>query len=315
MSVEFGVNLPLIDFGDSAWTLPRLSDYARHADRLGFRYLCANDHLVFQRPWLDGPTALAAVLEASGDMRLATSVIVPVLRGPAATAKLLTALNQISGGRLTAGVGPGSSAADFALAGLDFTQRWSRFDEAVRALRVLLGKDSEPFHGRFYSADSPIEPQPAASPSPPLWIASWGSKIGLQRAADLGDGWLASAYNTTPAMFKRTLQQLPRTVNSASAFPHAISTMWFYVTENQHTADHVNAHILAPLLRRTPESLQEIGLPIGTPEQCAQRINAYIEAGARRIFLWPISDELRQLEAFHNEVQPHLSVPGRKPPH
>jgi alkanesulfonate monooxygenase SsuD/methylene tetrahydromethanopterin reductase-like flavin-dependent oxidoreductase (luciferase family) len=308
-SFEFGVHLPLIDFGDSAWTLPRLSNYARHPHRLGFRYLCANDHLVFQRPWLDGPTALAAVLDASGDMTIATTVIVPALRGPAATAKLLTALNDLSGGRLTAGVGPGSSAADYALAGLDFTQRWSRFDEAVRALRVLLGKDPEPFHGRFYTADSPIEPQGAAPPSPPLWIASWGSSLGVQRAAHLGDGWLASAYNTTPAMFGRTLQQLPRTVNPATVFPHAISTMWFHVTEDQGTADRVSDHILAPLLRRTPENFRYLGLPIGTPEQCAERIDAYIQAGAQRILLWPIGDEIRQLEAFRNEVQTQLSVP------
>jgi len=37
----------------------------------------------------------------------------------------------------------------------------------------------------------------------PLWIGSWGSAAGLRRVARLGDGWLASAYNTTPAGWRR----------------------------------------------------------------------------------------------------------------
>lgn len=123
MSVEFGVHLPLVDFGRATQTLHGLLDYARQAHRLGFRYLCANDHLVFERPWLDGPTALAAVLEASGDMTIATTAILPVLRGPVATVKILTALNVLAGGRLLAGVGPGSSPGDYAAASLDFAER------------------------------------------------------------------------------------------------------------------------------------------------------------------------------------------------
>ena len=67
----------------------------------------ANDHLVFQAPWLDGPTALASMVERSGEMELATTVSLPVLRGPVALAKALVALDVLSEGRLVAGVGPG----------------------------------------------------------------------------------------------------------------------------------------------------------------------------------------------------------------
>ena len=54
--MEYGAHLPLIDFGGGAPTLAELRAYARRADELGYRWLCANDHLLFQRPWLDGPT-------------------------------------------------------------------------------------------------------------------------------------------------------------------------------------------------------------------------------------------------------------------
>lgn len=96
--MEFGAHLPLIDLG-TAPTLRGLKDYARAASALGYSHVCANDHLLYHRPWLDGPTALAAVLEESGELRLATTISLPVLRGPAQLAKTLTAIDILSGGR------------------------------------------------------------------------------------------------------------------------------------------------------------------------------------------------------------------------
>ena len=57
------------------WTLNRLLQYAQTAEGEGFQALSANDHLVFGRPWLDEPTALAAVLSRTGRMALATMVV------------------------------------------------------------------------------------------------------------------------------------------------------------------------------------------------------------------------------------------------
>ena len=306
MTVQFGVHLPLIDFGDASWTVTRLSTYVREAAAHGFQYVCANDHLVFRRAWMDGPTALAAVLQAAGNMTIATTVALPVVRGPAHTAKLLAALHMLSDGRLVAGVGPGSSAADFAAAGVPFSERWRRFDEAVRVLRVLLGKDTAPFHGTFYSSDTTVEPLTASATTPPLWISSWGSTAGIRRVAELGDGWLASAYNSTPDAFRHTLDRLDTAGRPAAAFPNAIATMWLYVTDRPHAADHVLGDVLAPILNRPADDLRARGLPIGSAEQCAERISAYAQAGAQRIFLWPLGDEVEQLAAFRTQVMPLL---------
>ena len=116
--MEFGVHLPLISFQGEQRSLDDLLAFTEAARDLGYTHLCANDHLVFSRPWLDGPTALAAVLAHSGEMTLATTVAVPVLRGPAATAKILAAIDLLSGGRLLVGLGPGSSARDYELVGV-----------------------------------------------------------------------------------------------------------------------------------------------------------------------------------------------------
>ena len=296
--MEYGVHLPLIELERGRWTLLGLRAYAARAAELGYRYLCANDHLLFSRPWLDGPTALASTLPDSADMTIATTVCLPVIRGPVQTAKLLAALDILSGGRLVAGVGPGSSPRDYAAAGVPFEERWKRFDESIQTLRALLGRNPSDFRGAFYSTEGlSLEPPPTTPEGPPIWVASWGSPAGLRRVARLGDGWLASGYNTTPARFRESLEHVPE-------LPNAVGTMWLYVTEKRSDADRVIDQVLAPLLGRPAETIRELALPIGPAELCAERVRAYRDAGAERVFVWPLADELSQIEVFRGAVVP-----------
>src|SRR3954467_6055052 len=220
-----------MEFGDEGQSLARLTRAAEAARDCGFAALSANDHFFFQTPWLDGPTALAAVVDRSGSMELATTVALVSLRGPVPLAKALVALDVLSEGRVVAGVGPGSSERDYAAAGVPYDERWPRFDEAAAALGELL------------RADSPLEPAPRRSGGVPLWIASWGSKAGLRRVARLGDGWFASAYNTTPELFgtgKESLsQELGARGRDPGGFPNALVTMWTWITEDSADADRV----------------------------------------------------------------------------
>ena len=160
--MDFGAHLPLMDFGGHPFTLEHLVHYTQTADRLGFSALAVNDHLMLFAPWLDGPTALAAVMSHSGDMTMATTVALPVVRGPVPLAKSLGAIDRLSGGRLIVAVGPGSAQQDYQAVGIDFEERWARLDEAVQALRALWQSDAEPFTGRFYSTRGiTLDPRPA----------------------------------------------------------------------------------------------------------------------------------------------------------
>lgn len=307
-SVEWGAHLPLIGLGASR-SLPALKAYVRTASALGFRFLCANDHLLFSRPWLDGPTALASLIDESDGMTLATTSSLPVVRGPVQLAKTLVAIDVLSGGRLAAGVGPGSSAADYAAAGIRFEERWPRFEEAVQALRALLHGDPDGFEGAFYSTRGVVlEPRSVQQPAPPIWIASWGSPAGLRRVARHGDGWLASAYNTTPARFRESLDRLSGALRvagrSPESFPNALATTWLSITEDRAGAERMLADVLAPILNRPVETLRSLPLPIGPAEVCAERLAAFVAAGARRIFVWPLGDEAAQLERFRERVVP-----------
>ena len=274
--MEFGVHLPLISFQGEQRSLDDLLAFTDAARDLGYTHLCANDHLVFSRPWLDGPTALAAVLAHSGEMTLATTVAVPVLRGPAATAKILAAIDLLSGGRLLVGLGPGSSARDYELVGVRFEERWKRLDEAVQTLRAYWRADDVAFEGAFYStAGFTLAPTPAQRPGPPIWIGSWGSagRVATRRAPCRRLARLGLQHD--PGAVRPGLGRRPGGAVGTRArraqFPNGIATMWCYVTEDRARAEAVLTEVLAPMLNRPPEQLRAI-LPIGSAEECAQKL-------------------------------------------
>jgi alkanesulfonate monooxygenase SsuD/methylene tetrahydromethanopterin reductase-like flavin-dependent oxidoreductase (luciferase family) len=296
--MRFGVHLPLMGFGTAPYTVRDLVTYVETATSLGFEAVCANDHVVFGSPWLDGPTALAAVVSCSGNARLVTTAANPVVRGPAVLAKALATLDVLSGGRVVAGLAPGSSDRDYASVGVPFDERWPRFDEAVAQVRALLGPGSE------------LEPGPWRPGGVPLWIGSWGSRAGLARVASAGDGWLASAYNTTPERFSAARAALAPALEDRgrdpTGFPNALATMWTWVSKDRAEGDRVLADLLAPLLKRDRDELRE-QVCVGPAEHCSELLSRYAEAGCDRVYLWPLGDERRQLELIAEQVAPQVS--------
>ena len=310
--MELGVHLPLMEFGSEGQSLARIGGAVDAARRCGFAAVSANDHFLFQAPWLDGPTALATVIERSGAMELATTVALVTLRGPVPVAKTLAALDVLSDGRVVAGVGPGSSERDYDAVGVPYEERWERFDEAVGILRSLLRGDPAPKTGRHYAVPgSQLAPAPRRPGGIPLWIGSWGSKAGLRRVARVGDGWLASAYNTTPDSFKAAKESLSQQLDSRGRdpgrFPNALATMWTWITEDARQEDSVLREVLAPLLRREPDDLRD-QLCVGPAEKCAELLSQYAQAGCERVYLWPLGDEPRQIELAATEVLPAVQA-------
>ena len=304
--MQYGAHLPLIHIDGSGWRPGELGSFTDAARDLGFGLIGANDHLTFNRPWLDSIVALASVVERSEGMRLATTVALPVLRGPIVLAKAAAALDILSGGRLILGVGPGSSERDYRAAGVPFDERWSRLDESLRVLRTHLKPGTVPAPGRYYSNEPTMEPGPVQPGGPPIWIGSWGSDAGLRRVARLGDGWIASAWNLTPAKARAAratlaaaLAQRGRTLDG---FPCALGTMWTYITEDDRTRE---AHLaaLAGMHDRPAPTLRDQVL-VGPAEHCAAVLRGYADAGMDTVFVWPLADAEKQLELLMREVAP-----------
>ena len=309
--MELGVHLPLMRFGEELLSLRRLERTVDAAKDCGFAAISANDHFVFQTPWLDGPTALASMIERSGEMALTTTISLAVLRGPVPLAKALAAIDVLSEGRLVAGVGPGSSEGDYRALGIPFEERWKRFDEALALLRALLKAEPMPEPLRYYAVppDFELAPRPWRQGGVPLWIGSWGSSAGLARVAGAGDGWLASAYNTTPERFAAARTALAQALEdrgrNANGFPNALATMWTWVSKDRAEGDHVLADVLAPVLGRDPDELRP-QVCVGPAGHCAELLSGYAEAGCERVYLWPLGDEPQQLELIAGAVAPQI---------
>ena len=118
---------------------------------------------------------------------------------------------------------------------------------------------------------------------------------------------MASAYNTTPKEFADARSRLAGHVDATGKdpdrFPNAIATMFFHIAEDPAEADRVCRDIIAPTINRPATQLRERIL-VGSPEECAEKLAAYRAAGTQRILLWPVQNELHQLEMFCERVAP-----------
>lgn len=292
--MKLGIHLPIIDFGDGTPNLSELVAYVREARALGFSTIATNDHLIWHRPWLDGPAALTAVAEAAGDLALAT-VTLPVVRHPVPVAKTVGALAVLTESRVIAALIPGSSSADFAALGVPFEQRWARFDESFAVVRALLAGDPAPPGVHYELDDVVLDPVPKRRPE--VWLATWGSETRLRRLAPSLDGWLASGYNTTPERWTEGRARLDDHLRAAERdpqrVPDAIGTVFWHMTDRAAEAAEV-AEMVGAALRRDPSEIAS-RLPIGSPQHCAEILAAYAEAGAQELFVWPLRDRIAQL--------------------
>ncbi len=301
--MDAGLHLPQMDLTGEGLAASRVFGAVAAARSNGFVALSANDHFLFARPWLDGLSLLSAVVECSGELILATTIALAPLRGPVPLAKALATLQLLSGGRVQAGVGPGSSRDDYDAVGVAFDQRWQRFDESVVLLKSLLQGHPPDAGPTLYAApETRLEPVAPV----PVWIGSWGSSAGLQRVARFADGWLASAYNSSPTVFAAAWTDLQQTLamtrpEATAEFGNALVTMWTWITEDAEQERRVLYDLLSPLLRRDPDKLAT-QLCVGPASRCRELVAQYAEAGCTRIHFWPVADETSQVELLASRV-------------
>jgi alkanesulfonate monooxygenase SsuD/methylene tetrahydromethanopterin reductase-like flavin-dependent oxidoreductase (luciferase family) len=190
-----------------------------------------------------------------------------------------------------------------------FEQRWQRFDGAARQLRALLQPGSAIDGDTCSTAPAGLLPAPRQRRGVPLWIGSWGSAAGLRRVACLGDGWLASAYNTTPETFAAAVELLGRELDKQAKpsgdFPNALVTMWAWITDKRSDAERVLSEVVGPLVKKDPAELRG-RICVGSAHECAELLSRYARAGCQRVHFWPVGDERRQVELIAAEVMPRV---------
>jgi len=312
-TIDFGLHLPIIKFkGEADHSREQILSYAKKAEYLGYDYLGVNDHIVFRTTsWLDALTTLSAVAAITNKIKVGTSILNIIVRNPVVCAKALTGIDILSSGRLFAGVGPGSYKGDYDVCGIGFEDRWKRFDEALQILNLLWEQENEndevDYNGQYYKFKNiTVAPRPFQKPHPPILIGSWGSSdAGIRRVAKYGDGWMASAYNITPDIFKTKWKDLlsyrKDLDRDTTRFDNYLVSMFGYIDNNKEKIHKVVKDVLSPVLGRPADDLENL-LLFGSIDECIKKIKAFLEAGVNSIHFWPVNNYIEKIEIFSKEI-------------
>jgi probable F420-dependent oxidoreductase len=126
-------------------------------------------------------------------VRLGTSVIILPYRSPIVVAKMLATIDQLSQGRVIMGTGAGWMEEEFAALNAPFKERGDFSDECLRIMRDIWTHDTVSMQGKFHHYDHmQPSPPPVQAGGPPIWVGG-NSARSRRRAAEWGDGWLASS--------------------------------------------------------------------------------------------------------------------------
>ncbi len=185
------------------------------AEQLGFHTAYTYDHLSWRTfrdgPWYGAVPTLTAAAAATERLRLGTLVTSPNFRHPVTLAKELLSLDDISGGRVTLGVGAGGTGFDATVLGQEAwtpRERADRFAEFVPLLDRLLTEPSVTYDGTFYSAvEARNIPGCVQRPRLPFAVAATGPR-GLKLAAQHGQAWVTTG---DPRLFETGTPEESRT--------------------------------------------------------------------------------------------------------
>ncbi len=248
------------------------------AEDRGFESLWApeHSHIPWSRksPWpgggelpkpyyhaMDPFLALASAATATSRIKLGTGICLVVQRDPIHTAKEVSTLDQLSGGRFLFGVGGGWNAEEMADHGTDFSTRFAVMEERIAAMKTIWTEAKAEFHGKHVEFDSMAQwPKPVQRPHPPVIVGGafpWGAR----RAVAYGDGWMPIGGRN-----QDVLELLPRfrqMAAEAERDPDSIAVTLFGAVPDDALLDRAEAAQVARAIFMLPsvdeaESLKQL---------------------------------------------------------
>ncbi len=290
--------------GQDGLTWPRWQRIATAVEELGFAGLYRSDHYTNANPpdkeslelwvsltWLAGHTRRIEF----------GPLVTPVsFRQPTMTARMAGAVDDLSGGRLTLGLGAGWQEREHTNYGwelLDVPERFARFEEGLRIISHLLHKE-EPLHfeGVYYQLhEAVLLPRPARPDGPPLLIGGNGPRRTLPLAARYADEWNGVYLN--PGRFAELNETLDSLLAAAGREPGDVRRSLMTGCLFGHDAAEVERKLAGR--NRTAAEMRERGVAVGTAEEIATQLDEWAAAGVQRIMLqWLELDNIAGLEAL-----------------
>ncbi|GAB4272648.1 MAG: LLM class F420-dependent oxidoreductase [Candidatus Promineifilaceae bacterium] len=294
--------------GQNGLNWPRWQKLAKAAEELGFAGLYRSDHYTNANPPDKDSLELWVSLTwlASHTSRIAFGPLVsPVsFRQPTMTARMAAAVDDLSNGRLTLGLGAGWQEREHENYGwelLDLPERFARFEEGLTVITQLL-KSDEPvfFNGRYYTVkEGMVLPRPKRPGGPPILIGGNGPKRTLPLVAKFADEW--NAVFISPDIFRERSRLLDEMLATNGRSPGDVRRS--LMTRGQLGTDEQ----LASQYKASLAELREHGFVIGTPTAMVDQLGKWAEAGVQCIMLqWLDLDDLDGLETISSKVLSQL---------
>ncbi len=229
----------------SAWLLDRL--LTPTALQSPYPYAPQGDYLFApDEPFFDALASLAFLAGTTERITLGTAVLVPGYRHPITLARYAATLDELSGGRIVLGVGAGWMIEEFTAMSVDPSRRGSRLEELMDAMRTVWSDGVTSFEGEFYRwAEAGFHPRPHTGRSIPLLVGGHSERA-LERAARIGDGWVATLSG--------------RTAPDLQGLEQSLSKLDRYTVEAGRDRSELHIHVFAPVVlkpwtRNTPRPL------------------------------------------------------------
>jgi probable F420-dependent oxidoreductase len=260
----------------------------------------ALEHLAIDSLWIGGHvaspnpspeviTSLARVSAVTERVRLGTSVLVLSLYQPAIVAKQVADLDVATGGRLVLGVGVGGEyPQEFRACQVPIEERGPRTDEAIHLLRRLWTAQEITHDGRFYAmSDVRVQPAPAQAGGPPI-VVGGRKEPAMRRAALLGDGWLPYLYSAR--RYAASVETIRRIATDAGRDLSGFGWYAFVFVNIDADGDRARegaARTLGATYDQDFRVLVDRVAVAGTPNEVRQKLNDFVDAGARHFVFMP----------------------------
>ena len=294
-----GIEIPQVRV-DQPPDATELAAFFRQVEQVGFDSAWAMESQLAYASALEPLSVLAFAAGHTNSIGLGLAVAVLALHQPVRLARQAATIDQLSGGRLTLGVGVGAPVLPAAAFGTKRGERAPRFEEYLTVMRRLWNEPEVDFEGRFVTLEGArMAPKPVQSPLP-VWFGA-GSPPALKRTARLADGWIGAGSTPSdafPGLVETLRQELEAEDRDPATFPIAKRA---YIAIDR-PADEVGAWFHAVYGGGIPP---EVAIA-GSAEQVLDGLHRLREAGAELIVVAPVGDDRPQLEAIVEHVLPEL---------
>jgi len=285
----------------------RLRDFLGRAEALGFHSAWVVEQIMGRVASLEPVALLAYAVAHTSRLRLGSAVLLSALRSPVHLAKMLATVDQLSEGRLIAGVGLGGNPRVYPAFGLTADRRAARFAEGVRVIKKLWTESRVTFDGEFFHLDGvSMEPKPVQRPHPALWFGGHHPNA-LRRAVELGDGFIGAGSASTAA-FAEQMTVLHRALGEAGRDPATFGVgkrVYIALDDDRERAGARLAEWFGAFYGK-PELAAQVSV-WGGAGACIDGLAEVVASGARLLLLNPVFDEADQLERLAKTVIPKLA--------